>query len=221
MVCIIISVPGQPSSVTAPGDVITSFGYDAFGRQTSIADPSAGTQSFSDSYAADGTLTRKVTDANGKAVTSNYDQYGRVTNVARPEFSTTYAYTADGLLTAETSTNGTSNTFSYDTYDRPLSEKENVPDNKYLQKDYTYSGGNVATVKYTSQSGEIGTEHFTYANGYNTEIKLNGTTSIWKLTEENALGQPTKAVTGPMNRTYSCVWHAYGQDGGNCPKLYV
>ena len=212
MVCIIISVPGQPSSVTAPGDVITSFGYDAFGRQTSIADPSAGTQSFSDSYAADGTLTRKVTDANGKAVTSNYDQYGRVTNVARPEFSTTYAYTADGLLTAETSTNGTSNTFSYDTYDRPLSEKENVPDNKYLQKDYTYSGGNVAAVKYSSQSGAIGTEQFAYAYGHNTEIKLNGTTSIWKLTEENALGQPTKAATGPMNRTYS--YTAYGMPTG-------
>ena len=212
---------GQPTSVTAPGGVVTSFGYDAFGRQTSITDPSAGKQTFSDTYTAAGVLTRKVTDANGKTVTSTYDQYGRVTNVARPEFSTTYAYNADGLLTGETSTNGTSKTFSYDTYDRPLSEKENVPDNKYLQKDYTYSGGNVATVKYTSQSGEIGTEHFTYANGYNTEIKLNGTTSIWKLTEENALGQPTKAVTGPMNRTYSCVWHAYGQDGGNCPKLYV
>ncbi|HBG42117.1 MAG TPA: endonuclease [Porphyromonadaceae bacterium] len=202
---------GQPSSVTAPGGVVTSFGYDAFGRQTSIADPSAGTQTFSDSYTAAGVLTRKVTDANGKTVTSTYDKYGRITDVARPEFSTTYAYNTDGLLTAETSTNGTSNTFSYDTYDRPLTERESVPEGKYLQKDYTYSGGNVATVTYTSQSGAIGTEQFTYAYGHNTEIKF-GTTSVWKLTEENALGQPTKATTGPMNRTYS--YTTYGMPTG-------
>ena len=29
-------------------------------------------------------------------------------------------------------------------------------------------------------------ENFVYANGHNTEIRLNGTTTVWKLTEENA-----------------------------------
>ncbi len=203
---------GQPSSVTAPGGVVTTFGYDAFGRQTSIADPSAGTQTFGDVYSAAGVLTRTVTDANNKTVTTVYDKYGRVTDITRPEFNTSYAYNTDGLLASETSTNGTSATFTYDTYDRPLMTKEIVPDGKYLQKEYTYAAGNVATVKYTSQSGLIGTEHFTYAYGHNTEIKLNNTTSIWKLTAENALGQPTQATTGPMARTYS--YTAYGMPTG-------
>ena len=203
---------GQPSSVTAPGGVVTTFGYDAFGRQTSIADPSAGTQTFGDVYTAAGVLTRTVTDANNKTVTTVYDKYGRVTGVTRPEFNTSYAYNTDGLPASETSTNGTSATFTYDTFDRPLTTKEIVPDSKYLQKEYAYASGNVATVKYTSQSGLIGTEYFTYAYGHNTEIKLNNTTSIWKLTAENALGQPTQATTGPMARTYG--YTAYGMPTG-------
>ena len=45
-----------------------------------------------------------------------------------------------------------------------------------------------------------------------TEIKINGTTTIWKLTEENALGQPTKATTGNINRTYSYTAHGMPTD---------
>lgn len=47
----------------------------------------------------------------------------------------------------------------------------------------------------------------TYSRGYLMEVKLDNT-SVWKLTEENALGQPTKAVTGPLPRTYA--YTAYG-----------
>ena len=72
--------------------------------------------------------------------------------------------------------------------------------------------GNVASIQYASQNGNIGTENFVYANGHNTEIKLNNTTSIWKLTEENALGQPTKATTGTMARTYG--YTAFGMPTG-------
>src|SRR5690625_7273161 len=72
--------------------------------------------------------------------------------------------------------------------------------------------GNLSSVQYEYQDGSIGTENFVYAYGHNTEIKLNGPTTIWKLTEENALGQPTKATTGSINRTYS--YTAYGMPTG-------
>ena len=203
---------GQPSSITAPDNVVTSFGYDSYGRQTSITDPSAGTQSFNAVYSTAGVLTRTVIDANNKTVATLFDKYGRVTNVNRPEFSTTCAYNGDGLLTNETSTNGTSAVFTYDTYDRPATARENAPDGKWLQKTFAYAGGNVSSVQYTSQNGSIATGNFVYANGHNTEIKLDGTTTLWKLTEENALGQPTRATTGTMNRTYS--YTAYGMPTG-------
>ncbi|WP_436412888.1 hypothetical protein [Petrimonas sp.] len=79
-------------------------------------------------------------------------------------------------------------------------------------KTSAYAAGNVSSVQHTSQNGSIGTENFVYANGHNTEIKLNNTTSIWKLTEENALGQPTRATTGTMARTYG--YTAYGMPTG-------
>ena len=157
-------------------------------------------------------LTRTVTDASNKTVTTVSDKYGRVTSLSRPEFNTSYVYNSDGLLTNETSTNGTSALFTYDTYDRPETARENAPDGKWLQKTFAYAGGNVSGVQYTSQNGSIATENFVYANGHNAEIKLDGTTTLWKLTEENALGQPTKATTGTMNRTYS--YTAYGMPMG-------
>ncbi|MDR1897734.1 MAG: hypothetical protein LBR10_13180 [Prevotellaceae bacterium] len=44
--------------------------------------------------------------------------------------------------------------------------------------------------------------------GHLTGIKLNGTTSIWKLNAVNVMGQPTNVTTGSFNRTYG--YSAYG-----------
>ena len=205
---------GQPTAITAPGNVVTTFGYDAFGRQTSITDPSAGTQTFNDSFTAVGVLTRTVKDANNKTVTTVSDKFGRITSVGRPEFNTTYKYKDDdkALLEYELSTNGTRADYTYDSYGRLETTKETVPDGKWLKKTYKYAGGNIDFVTYESQNGSIGTENFVYDYGHNTEIKLNNTTSIWKLTTENALGQPTQAVTGSLTRTYG--YTAYGMPTG-------
>ena len=37
---------GQPVSVTAPGHIVTTFGYDKYRRRTSISDPSCGTKTY-------------------------------------------------------------------------------------------------------------------------------------------------------------------------------
>ncbi|WP_185210780.1 FG-GAP-like repeat-containing protein [Sphingobacterium mizutaii] len=203
---------GQPSSMTAPGNVVTSFQYDAFGRQTGLLDPSAGQQTTGYSYSTAGVLTLTKTEPNGTN-TSVFDKYGRLTSVQRQgAFTTNYAYNTDGLLASETSTNGTSKTYTYDTYHRALTITENVPDTKWMRKTYTYNNGNVSSIQYSTQNGTIGTENFIYAYGHNTEITLNGSTSIWKLTEENALGMMTKSTTGSMQRTYS--YTAYGMPTG-------
>ncbi len=193
---------GQPATTTAPGSVVTTFGYDAYGRQTSINDPSAGTKTFSESY-VNNLLVQVTTDANGKTITTNYDRYGRVTSVNRPEFNSIYSYNTDGLLVNVTSLNSTSRSFEYDAYGRFSKIRETVPDGMYIEKLYTYTGGNIGTIQYTSQGGVIGTEYLIYAYGTKTEVKLNNTTSIWKLTGENDLGQPVTAQTGALSRTYS------------------
>ena len=210
---------GQPHSIVAPGNVTTSFTYDKYGRKETMVDPSAGTQVWT--YDPKGNIESEE-DANENLVTYGYDNYNRIETVARPEFTTTYYYNPDGLLTSETSTNGTSMAYSYDTYRRLTSEKETVPDGKWLKKIFSYSDGNVQTVNYTTHSGNIGAEYYTYTNGHLTEIKLGPPTvselppfenrdgkvkdtfiTIRKLNSVNEFGQPTSVTTGAFNRTYA------------------
>jgi len=202
---------GQPVSVTAPGNVVTSFSYDDYGRKTSISDPSAGTKSFSESFGGN-QKTVVVTDANGKTITTMYDVYGRVISINRPEFNTLYVYNSDGLLESETSTNETSKIFTYDDFGRITADNENAMGIS-LTHNYTYLGGNYASKTTESGNGSYAEEYYSYSNGHLTSVNLNagslyaGEMSmnpvlIWSLTEENDLGQPISAQTGPLMRSY-------------------
>lgn len=190
-----------------------SFGYDGYGRRNSVTDPSSGRQTDSETWAADGSSILVHTNPNG-TITVKRDCYGRVTEIDREgEFTTTYTYGADGLLLGEVSTNGTSRSYSYDGFDRLLSETETVPDGKWLRKDYDYtSGSRVASIEYTSQSGNITTEYYDYANGHNILVRTQDGRTVWSLMSENELGLPTKALTGTVERSYS--YSGYGQITG-------
>ena len=195
---------GNIKTVSAPGNVMTSFEYDSYGRRTKIIDPSAGVQATSFLYNTDGSSLTVETNPNGMIKTYR-DKYGRIVKIDRPgEYSTSYIYDSDGLLIKEESTNGTAKYYEYDTFDRLVFLKEVVPDGKWLQKEYTYcTGGVLSTIKYTSQSGEIATEIYSYSHGHNVQIALTSGQIVWKLEAENELGQPIAGKTGNMERTYS------------------
>ena len=193
---------GQPSAITTPGNVITAFEYDGFGRRTAIVDPSVGRRTFSESYGTDGVRTVVETNADGRSITSIYDKYGRMTDTCRPEFKTAYTYNADGLLVREESANGTSSEFTYDDNDRLVTSRDNVQDGKFLQKQYHYDKGNVISISYASKRGNLCQERFEYANGHNVEIKLDEGKSVWKLIEENDFGQSTMVESGVLERYY-------------------
>ena len=195
---------GQPVTITAPGNVKTTFSYDAYGRQTAIHDPSAGNRTFA--YDASGNLQRE-TDADNRVKTMSYDVYGRLTSKVLPEFTTSYAYNGYGQLTTETSNNGISSVYEYDSYGRLAKERNNVPDGKWLEKTYTYAAGNLASVRYASQSGAIGTEAYTYSHGHMNGIRW-GSSPVWTLNAENPFSQPLSVTTGPVTRTYT--YDVYG-----------
>ncbi len=197
---------GQLSSIVAPGNITTSFGYDTYGRQNKLTDPSAGSTTFA--YDAAGNVSSK-TAANGKVTRMTYDAHNRMTKLEYVgELTTTYTYNTDGMIASEQSNNGTSKTYTYDDLLRLSVEKEAIVDGKWLQKTYHYSDGNVSSINYLSQSGNITTENFKYTNGNLSEIKLNNSISIWKLTGENNQGLPTAYTTGTLNRTQT-----YDTDG--------
>lgn len=203
-----LAADGQPSSVVAPGNVITTFGYDKYRRQTSLNDPSRGTTAYE--YDAAGNVA-KETNANGEVTQNEYDLYNRLIKTTTPEFVTSFTYNSKDELIGISTNNGTSKSFAYDSYGRLTTWKENGIDGKWLQKDYTYSNGNISSIKYTSQSGVLATENYIYSNGHLNEAKLDGTT-VFKLTKENSFGQPTEIVTGGITRKYDFT--AYGLPSG-------
>ncbi|WP_244937164.1 RHS repeat-associated core domain-containing protein [Leptospira selangorensis] len=68
---------GQPSQITDPAGLITSFAYDVAGRRTSVTDPSSGTISYT--YDTLGRVSNQ-TDARNKTITFSYDSIGRITS---------------------------------------------------------------------------------------------------------------------------------------------
>ena len=174
-------------------------------------DPSVGTRTYSYTWNADGSSSISQSGPNG-TITTAKDKYGRTTSVVREgEGAITTAYTYDnyGRLASEASTNGTSTTYAYDTLDRVASIREDIPDGKWLKRDYSYgAGSNVATVLYTSQTDTITTETYSYEYGHNRKIELPDGTVVFQLNAENEFGQPEMAKTGDVFRQYS--FNSYG-----------
>lgn len=194
---------GQPSAITAPGNVVTTFEYDGFGRQTAIVDPSAGKQTFTEKYDNSGICTSTATDARGKTVTTIKDKYGRTIQINRPEFNVSYTYNKDGQLEREEYSDRRAKSYSYDALGRVA---HSLDDASGIDVGFTYKDGNVASIKYNSLSNPNGVEMketYLYTNGHKTEVKFNDRQSVWKLIEENGLGQPTQIATGSLVRTYS------------------
>lgn len=195
---------GQPSSIVVPGNITTTLKYDSYGRRTGITDPSGGTSTYE--YDKSGNLS-KETDANGKVITYSYDRFNRLEKKVAPELNTTYYYTSHNEISQEVNSNGTHRTYSYDEFGRIRTWSETV-EYLYLQKDFTYSSGNISSVTYRTNNGAIATENYIYSLGHLSEIKLNGETSIYKLTKEDYYGRTSEVVTGAVTHNYDV--NAYG-----------
>lgn len=203
-----LAADGQPISIVCPGNITTLFSYDKYRRCTSLTDPSQGKITYE--YDAAGNVA-KETNANGEVTQNEYDIYNRLIKTTTAEFITSFTYNSKDELIGISTNNGTSKSFTYNSYGRLITWKENGVDGKWLQKDYTYSNGNISSIKYTSQLGALATENYIYSNGYLNEAKLDGTT-VFKLTKENSFGQPTEIVTGGITRKYDFT--AYGLPSG-------
>lgn len=190
---------GQPAQITAPGNVTTSFLYDGYGRQTDIYDPSQGHVHYS--YDPAGNLASQ-TDAEGRTISNEYDSHGRLVRKVCDEFTTDYTYDGYGDLESEISDNGTSRHFTYDKYGRPSSEREDATDDIWLRRDYTYTDGNIGSILYTSHKGAFCKETYLYVNGHLYGMDTDDGYPIYRLLEENAFGQPTKAETNGVTREY-------------------
>ncbi|MDO5765270.1 MAG: RHS repeat-associated core domain-containing protein [Elusimicrobiales bacterium] len=200
-----LKADGQPSSIVSPTGVTTTFTYDKWRRSTDTNDPSLG---HTVKYYNSAGLLDIFTDAQGRAMSYGYDAYLRITSKS-VVYGQTTAYTYDQYNNVKeiNTNNGTKTLFTYDSYGRMTSSMEYADADVWLKKDFTYSNGNVSSVKYTSQTGVLATENYTYQNGYLVEVK-NGTKSIYKINAVDAYGNVTGATAGGL--VFNNGYTAYG-----------
>ena len=197
---------GQLKQIIAPDNIITSFEYDSYGRQTKLIDPSAGTQTYSESYSGNiRTITQ--TNANNKTITSVFDKYGRITSKSCPEFTTNYSYDpVTKQLASATSTNFV-RSYIYDDYGRVKEDYERGEDNDiFLRREYSYANGNCTKIKYHPSAMPILEEEYIYAYGNLIEILLNGE-QVYFILEEDNFGHVIDCYAGDY------YWSAYDNFG--------
>ncbi|MTK52135.1 RHS repeat-associated core domain-containing protein [Paludibacter sp.] len=140
---------GKPHTVTAPGNAQWSMVYDKVGNQTQLTDPNAGNITYQ--YNALGQLTGQVTPRNSTVIA--YDTYDRIqSKIRNGSESTSYSYVPSGngkgLLQNVTGPNGYQISYTYDLYDRLITEARQI-DKESFSFSYGYdASGNQTTTTY-------------------------------------------------------------------------
>lgn len=197
----------QLLTTTAIG-VTTTIEYDAYGRQSKLIDPSAGTRTYKyDSY---GRLAEE-TDPDGKKITYTYDLLDRLTQKTiqgTPTETITYTYqnggTANGKLLTQTSSAG--------------NKIQNVYNSLgLLQELQEYYGSEIFITKY-EYDNNLNLTKITYPNtfaikqiystiGEMTEVRrFTNDDLIWKLTSKDNLGRHLKSKVGKTEIVYEQIY---------------
>ncbi len=184
-----IYTDGLPAEVNALS-VSTKFNYNERRQKISKEDILSGKTTYE--YDKGGNLSKEI-NSKGETTEYIYDSYNRLIKTITPELTSIFEYNEYGQLI--TSSPGKS--YTYDAFGRLTNENDND-----LKKTYSYNAdGQIESIRYETTQ-ELGTETYTYSNGYVTEVKFNGI-SIYKLEEENEFGLPVKVRTGNYIRRYS------------------
>jgi RHS repeat-associated protein len=115
---------GEPATVTEPGGVTLSYGYDPLGDITSESGSgaSASTPNRSFTYDLDGRMT-SAASGNGAADEFTYNADSDLATASGPSGNSSYQYNNDGLVASETDAAGTTS-YTYDGADRVSTESD-------------------------------------------------------------------------------------------------
>lgn len=200
-----LNADGQPSKITAPGNVVASYEYDAFRRIKKRIDPSFGTTTYT--YDAAGNLSTE-TDADNRTTSFTYDSYGRILKRITPDNTVTYTYNTKGDLSSVGTDGGITSTYTYDNIGRLSKNRQEVSSSVYLEEQYSYSGGNVKS-KTVNVAGKLSLkENYTYQRGEMIKITDGNDYRIYSLDGLSTMGMPIRTMSGPMVSEYS--YDSYG-----------
>lgn len=180
---------------------VTTITYDKRGRKIGMDDPDQGVWSYQ--YDTLGQLKRQR-DAKNQVVTFAYDKLGRMTQRNEPDLVSTWAYdTCDanlnpagkckGKVVKESSDNGYTRTYLYDSYGRITAEKDNVDTAYYVSKSYdTY--GRVSNIVYPN-SLQI-TNSYSSTGHLNKVSNTQTGTAYWQAGSTDAEGRINQFTYG-------------------------
>jgi RHS repeat-associated protein len=198
---------GQPATVTQPGGITLSYGYDQMGDLTSESGSggSAPTTAQSFGYDLDGNLTSATAPGGTDAFT--YNDAGQLTGTSGPSGTASFGYNADGLMTSRTDAAGTTS-YTYDDADRLASVADPLTG---ATLSYGYNADSLpATVSYA----ENGTAGPTESLGYDGLQRLSSDTltspsgatiasaSYGYDADSNLTSQTTTGYAGAASTTY-------------------
>ncbi len=188
---------GWQSSVTTPGSVVTSYGYDNIGETTSVTDGAANTTRYSYDYAG-----RRITTTlpDGTAATAAFDAAGRQTGAARTDTdgvtvlaATSAGYDNNGNPVSATDARGHTSTFTFDAANRLTGQVQPVSAAASITTSFGYDAAGNRT-RFTDGRGNP------FLTTYNT----------WNL-PESTIEPSTPAYPNPADRTFTTAYDAAGR----------
>ena len=205
-------------TVTDDKGNVTSFGYDALGRRTTMVDPDRG--AVTDTYLPTGEMHSE--DHAGVATTYAYDDLGRRVSAASPDGITSYTWDASaygiGQMSEATSPDGIVTRFRYDNAGRVDSvDYVDTADNNAtytMEREYN-ANGQLTSLSYPDGSGQ---SRFSLGYGYNASGYLatisrtapggGAGATIWQVQSRNPDGTLATGVLGASGQ----IGVGYGQD---------
>jgi RHS repeat-associated protein len=158
-----------PVTVTQPGGITVSYGYNQMGHLTSESGSgaAAATPAQTFGYDLDGDLTSAT--APGGTDSFTYNDAAQVTAASGPSGSSSFGYNADGLLTSETDAAGTTG-YTYDNADRLATVADPLTGAKLT---YGYNTDNLPTSIAYAEGSTAGPKQ---SLGYNGQQELTSDT---------------------------------------------
>ena len=175
----VYSSVGKPKQAASAGATF-SMTYDSQGRQTSLTDPDAGTETYEYDV-----LDRivKQTDAKGKVTMNTYDEFGKILSNTIDGVATTYDYDSYHRPVKETR-GSTSVAYTYDDYNRVKTENRTFDASNTVGFTYNYNAQGL--LQSTVYPGNV-TVGYAYDGYGNLTSVTAGNTKVWEFASNNGL----------------------------------
>jgi RHS repeat-associated protein len=202
---------GNVKQITAPGSVVTTMTYDAFGNQLTLNDPSAGNTTYT--YYGGGELRTQVTPLG--TTTNNYQADGKIDYYTNPAGTYDYTYGNNKQVSSITSPGSVSRSYTYLSNGKVDEISETIETGQTNKVKFVYDRFGRDSIKtYTNSNNVTRNEKYLYNSyGYLDQVLFNGAV-VYDVSTMDIRGNITGATIGNTTIGSTPVtwgYNSYGQ----------